>query len=82
MAGTLFTPEYKLFAQSLVAARQAAGLTQEQLASKLAKPQSYVSKIERSERRIDVIEFGHICVALGEEPGAMLAKIWQRLGPV
>lgn len=41
----------------MVAARNSAGLTQTELADKLGRPQSYVSKYERGERRLDVIEF-------------------------
>jgi transcriptional regulator with XRE-family HTH domain len=37
--------------------RQAKGLTQAELSQKLSRPQSYVSKYERGERRLDVIEF-------------------------
>ena len=48
----------------MIAARQEAGLTQQQLADTLGKPQSYVSKYERGERRLDVIEFLEISSAL------------------
>lgn len=47
-----------------MAARQEAGLTQQELADALGKPQSYVSKYERGERRLDVIEFLEISSAL------------------
>jgi len=48
----------------LVAAREKAGLTQQQLADRLGKPQSFISKYEGGERRIDVIEFIAIADAL------------------
>ena len=41
------------------------GLRQEDLAAKLDEPQSFVSKIEGGERRIDVVELNDICEALG-----------------
>jgi transcriptional regulator with XRE-family HTH domain len=49
-------PEYDALARKLRAARIAAGLTQVQAAEKLGKPQSYVSKCEIGERRVDVVE--------------------------
>jgi transcriptional regulator with XRE-family HTH domain len=42
-----------------------AGMTQEQLAEKLKRPQSFVSKIEAGERRLDVIELREVCNILG-----------------
>jgi transcriptional regulator with XRE-family HTH domain len=48
----------------LVAAREKVGMTQQQLADRLGKPQSFISKYEGGERRIDVIEFIAIADAL------------------
>lgn len=45
--------------------RQEAGLTQAKLAGLLGKPQSFVSKYESGERRLDVLELREICVAVG-----------------
>jgi len=45
--------------------RQDAGLTQAKLAGLLGKPQSFVSKYESGERRLDVLELREICVAAG-----------------
>jgi transcriptional regulator with XRE-family HTH domain len=50
---------------SFRAARQKAGLSQAQLASRLGKPQSFVSKAEACERRVDVLETLTLCQALG-----------------
>lgn len=47
---------YRLFLRRLREARLAAGLTQAQVAAKLQRPQSYVSKCESGERRVDVVE--------------------------
>ncbi len=46
----------RLFLRRLREARQAAGLTQVEVATKLRRPQSYVSKCESGERRVDVVE--------------------------
>ena len=48
----------------LVEARRDAGLTQVALAKKLGRPQSFVSKFERGERRLDVTEFLDVARAL------------------
>ena len=55
MPKSIFTPEYDRFRLLLIQARKTAGLTQVELAERLRKPQSYVSKFERGERRLDVI---------------------------
>jgi len=47
-----------------VQARKDAGLTQQELAMRLGRPQSFVSKTERGERRLDVIEFLEVAQAL------------------
>jgi len=46
-------------------ARLDAGLRQEDLAAKLKRPQSFVSKYESGERRLDLIELREICRSLG-----------------
>jgi len=55
--------------------REAAGVTQAQLAEKLRKPQSYVAKVEGSERRLDVIEFCNWATALGSSPSRLIADM-------
>ena len=45
--------------------RLAVDLTQEDVAKKLKRPQSFVSKYESGERRLDVIEMMEVCDALG-----------------
>jgi transcriptional regulator with XRE-family HTH domain len=56
MGESTHSKEYREIIQKLKAVRLASGLTQTEVALKLKKPQSYVSKIERGERRIDVVE--------------------------
>ena len=76
-----FTKEYKRFRHILVEARKAAGLTQTQLSEKLSRPQSYVSKYERGERRLDMIEFLEVIKALGADPHAIFKSIVDRTSP-
>ena len=49
----------------LVQARSDAGLSQVDLAARLHRPQSYVSKFESGERRLDVVEFIEVAEAIG-----------------
>ncbi|MBM0104045.1 helix-turn-helix transcriptional regulator [Steroidobacter sp. S1-65] len=61
---SLRSPAHVRLLEVLLAAREKAGLTQQQLADRLGKPQSFISKYEGGERRIDVIEFIAIADAL------------------
>lgn len=72
MPSSVFTGRHQEFLQFLVAARKAAGITQVELAARLDRPQSFVSKVERGERRIDVIEFCQVADALGHDPSKLL----------
>ena len=65
MEKSIFTKEYAIFLSNLRSARKAAGLTQEQMAKRLHQTQSFVSKCERGERRIDVVELRSFCQAIG-----------------
>jgi transcriptional regulator with XRE-family HTH domain len=58
--------------KALKEARLAAGLRQSEVAAVLAKPQSYVAKIESGERKIDVIEMLEFCSAVGLDPSTLL----------
>ena len=66
---------YQTFLRLLIEARKACDMTQAQLAQKLRQPQSYVSKVESGERRLDVIEFLEIAHALEIKPAALIAKL-------
>ena len=48
--------------------RLEAGMTQQSVAAKLGRPQSFVAKIESGERRLDVVEFVAFCRALDRVP--------------
>jgi len=70
-----FSAEYKLFCMLLQEARTKAGLTQEDVAKRLNRPQSYVSKYESGERRLDVIEFLRVTKVLRMAPEEVLNKL-------
>jgi len=65
MEKTVFTPEYGVLLDVLKRTRRKAGVTQVELAEKLGESQSFVSKIERGARRLDVMELRLICQLLG-----------------
>jgi hypothetical protein len=69
---SVFTPSYARFRELLIEARVNARLTQAGLAKKLKRPQSYVSKAERGERRLDVVEFLDFAKALKIDPCSVL----------
>ena len=58
-------PFYIEFIARLRNVRKARKLSQRQLGEKLGKAQTFVSKVETCERRIDVIEAAKWCIALG-----------------
>jgi ribosome-binding protein aMBF1 (putative translation factor) len=56
------------FCELMVQARRKSGLTQQQLADRLRKPQSFVAKYEGGERRLDVVEFVEVMRAMEADP--------------
>lgn len=81
MPYSLHTVGYRHFMQMLVAARKARPMSQAELAQRLGKPQSFVSKYERGERRVDVVEFILIADSLGIDISHFLAD-YRRLAGV
>ena len=72
---SLRSPEHQHLIQLLVAARAKAGLTQQELADRLGRPQSFVAKYETGERRLDVMEFIFISRELGLDPARAVREI-------
>ena len=58
MGKSIRTKEYQSFTEKLRKARLQAGLTQIQVSKKLRRPQSYISKSEAGEQRLDIVELG------------------------
>ena len=72
---TIYSPIHERMLQLLLAARKKAGLTQVEAASLLGCRQTFLSKVERGERRLDVIEFMVICRAYGADPAAIIKAL-------
>lgn len=66
MEKSIHSNEYKVVLQRLRKARDEAGLTQVQVARKLNRHQSYVSKVESGERRVDVVELKRFAKLYGK----------------
>lgn len=64
MEKSIYSPEYAAVTRLLKQAREDAGITQVQLAESLGQSQSFVSKCERGERRLDIIQLRTVCQAL------------------
>lgn len=60
---------------ALLETRRKRGLTQVVIAALLNKPQSFVSKYESGERRLDVIEFLEVCKALKVNPATIIQQL-------
>ena len=72
MVRSLRTPGHLALMQVLIDTRKDAGLTQPALANRLKRPQSYIAKIENGERRLDVVEFAELLLAIEVRPEKIL----------
>ncbi|WP_299842645.1 helix-turn-helix transcriptional regulator [uncultured Jannaschia sp.] len=79
MARSLRSPGHLALMQVLRETRQKKGLTQADLAARLTRPQSYVAKIEGGERRLDVVEFLDVAVAMDRRPADLIDEIVERM---
>jgi transcriptional regulator with XRE-family HTH domain len=75
MPKSVFTDAYRSFRTALIALRKERGISQVELAARLGKEQPFISRVERGERRIDVVEFYAIAQALGVDPATAYAKV-------
>jgi transcriptional regulator with XRE-family HTH domain len=75
MRKSVHTAEYETLRDELRSAREAAGLSQRDLAAALDVPHSVVAKIESGERRVDVIELCWILSACRADVEAALGRI-------
>lgn len=75
MTTSTYDPKYKKFRRLLIEARQKQSMTQTQLAEKLGRPQSFISKYENGERRIDLVEFLEIADALMIDPVDFIRRL-------
>jgi signal transduction histidine kinase len=74
--------DHRIIGEFLVQARQGANVSQDDLAARLTKPQSFVSNYERGQRRIDFLEFTQIVLALGLNPITLGTMLLERIQEV
>lgn len=76
---SLHLPEHRALCDLLVAVRHKAGLTQQDVAKRLKRPQSFVAKYEGGERRIDLIEFVAVAAALNIDPAKLFREFQMKI---
>ena len=79
MRKSVHTRDYAVFLELLIEHRHRVGLTQSQLGQKLPFEQPAISKIERGERRVDVIELKLICERLGVSLHDFITELQERI---
>jgi transcriptional regulator with XRE-family HTH domain len=75
MEKSAFTPLAEHLRRRLVEMREKAGMTQRDLAKKLGREHSFVSRIELGERRLDVVEAFWVFRALGVDPARAMTTL-------
>ena len=78
MARSTHHQNYRALLSILREIRIAAGVSQAVLAARLGNTQTFVSKFERGERRLDVVEFVEICEALGNDATSVFLQYIER----
>lgn len=78
MPKSLRTPRQQQLQDLLINLRKSKNFTQAEIAERLGRPQSFVAKYEGGERRLDVVEFIEVALALEVDPCALLADLVQR----
>jgi transcriptional regulator with XRE-family HTH domain len=72
---SIYSAEYQQLCVLLRVLRREAGLTQVEVARRLDVPQSFVSKYEAGERRLDVIELRHVAEAIGLTLETLISRL-------
>ncbi len=72
------SPEYAALLDLVRDARLASGLTQKEICDRLGKPKNYLIKVERGERRLDVVELFALCEAMGADAQKLIREFAAR----
>lgn len=79
MARSLHTAAHRELVAAAKAMRQAAGLTQRELAERLGREQNFVARVETGQRRIDLVEWVMLCRACEVEPVKQISELLPRV---
>jgi transcriptional regulator with XRE-family HTH domain len=79
MPKTIFGGDHRHLVAVLTEARQDSGLTQAELAKRVGKDQTFISIIERGQRRVDVLEFVALARAMETDPAQLFERVAGRL---
>ncbi len=79
MSRSIHSSPYQQLCRLLIETREKAGLTQMEVAAHLKRPQSFVSKYERGERRLDVVELLEVSEAMGIDILPVIQKLQQEM---
>jgi transcriptional regulator with XRE-family HTH domain len=81
MDKSIYSREYAAALRVLRQARERAGFTQVELAERLGLTQSFVTKVERGDRRLDVVQLRTICHVLGLTMAEFVRRWEREIGP-
>lgn len=79
MPKTIFDGAHADLVEVLVEARKKSGLTQTELAEQVGKDQTFISLIERSQRRVDVLEFIVLARAMRQDPAELFTELLSKI---
>ena len=79
MEKSIHTSDYRVFVKVLRETRERAGLTQVELGERIEESQVFVSRFERGETRLDIVQIHTICLALGTTLSAFTRRYEKRL---
>ena len=79
MSKSAFSKTHAVLVQTLIDARREKGILQADLARRLGKDQSFISRIEGGQRRVDMVEFLEYAEALGIEPRQLFTTFMDAL---
>ena len=75
MSRTINSPRHEALRRLLKERRQRAEMTQQQVAAKIGRHQSFVSAVEKGQHRVSVVEFLDLADAIGFDPRAAIRRV-------